>query len=270
MADFALDFPIFTGSLFFILGALLGSFANVVIYRMPNEKSVVSPGSHCYSCQKPVAWYDNIPIVSWFLLRGKCRSCKAKFSIRYAFVEFLMGSLFCGLFYWHGWNWLLLEHSIFIFSLVTVSFIDFDHMILPDEFTLSGIVIGLIGAALIPTREFMPALLGVVIGGGFLWAIAALYMALRKIEGMGGGDIKLLAWIGAVLGWQSIPFVVLSGSILGTLVGLYYMAKSKEGLQTAIPFGPYLAMGAILYIFGGQSLGAAYIRFFIPSLSTVN
>ena len=270
MAEVAEQAPILLGSILFIFGAIFGSFANVVIYRMPEGKSIVKPGSHCYSCNKPVAWHDNIPIVSWFLLRGKCRNCEAKFSPRYALVEFLMGALFCGLFFWHGWSWTLLEHCIFIFGLVTASFIDFDHMILPDEFTLSGIVIGLIGAALIPAREFMPALWGVLVGGGFLWAIAAIYMTLRKIEGMGGGDIKLLAWIGAVLGWQSIPFVVLSASVVGTLVGLYQMSKSKDGLQTAIPFGPYLALGAILFIFGGESLGEAYVRFFIPSLGTAN
>lgn len=270
MAELATQAPLFIGFLLFVFGAIFGSFANVVIYRMPEGKSIVTPGSHCYSCHKPVPWHDNIPIVSWFLLRGKCRSCQAGFSPRYALVEFLMGALFCALFFWHGWEWVLLEHIIFVFALVTASFIDFDHMILPDEFTLSGIVIGLIGAALIPTREFMPALWGVLVGGGFLWAIAAAYMWFRKIEGMGGGDIKLLAWIGAVLGWQAIPFVVLSASVVGTLVGLYQMSQSKEGLQTAIPFGPYLALGAILYIFGGESLGAAYIRFFIPSLSTVN
>lgn len=259
--------PLFWGVFFFILGSVFGSFANVIIYRLPQGKSVVKPGSHCYSCEKPVAWYDNIPIVSWFILRGKCRNCSAKFSIRYALVEFLMGVSFCALFFWHGWTWTFLEHLVFLFGLITVSFIDLDHMILPDEFTLSGIVLGLAGAYLNPARDFMPALWGVVLGGGFLWAVAAIYMAIRKIEGMGGGDIKLIAWIGAILGWQSIPFVILSASIIGTFVGFAQMTKSGEGLKTAIPFGPFLALGAIFYIFGGQSLGAAYIRIFLPSLS---
>lgn len=177
-----------------------------------------------------------------------------------------MAVAFCALYYWDGLSWNLLEHVVFLFGLITVSFIDLDHMILPDEFTLSGIVIGLVGAALNPEREFWPALWGVIIGGGFLWAIGAVYMALRKQEGMGGGDVKLLAWIGALLGWSAIPFVILSASIMGTIVGVIQMTRTKGGLTTAIPFGPYLALGAIWFIFGGQDLADAYIHFFIPSL----
>lgn len=127
--------------MFFIFGACFGSFANVIIYRMPKDESIVLPGSHCQNCQKPVAWYDNIPMVSWLLLRGKCRHCGVKFSFRYFFVELLTASLFSVAYFYIGWNWNLLEALIFIFALVCCTFIDFDHMILPDEFTLSGIVI---------------------------------------------------------------------------------------------------------------------------------
>lgn len=177
-----------------------------------------------------------------------------------------MAILFCALFLKDGFSWSLLEHLLFCFALVTASFIDLDHMILPDEFTLSGIVIGLIGAALNPDRSFMPAFWGVILGGGFLWATAAIYTAIRKQEGMGGGDIKLLAWIGAVLGWTSVPFVIIISSLVGSLVGLVIMAKFRKNLSHAIPFGPYLAFGAILFIFFGKELSDAYIRLFIPSL----
>lgn len=250
----------------FLFGACFGSFANVIIYRMPRGESVVKPRSRCSNCQKLISWYDNIPIFSWFILRGQCRHCKAKFSIRYSMVELLMAVAFLALYLKVGLNWLLLEYLIFAFGLIAASFIDLDHMILPDEFTLSGIVLGLLGAALNPAREFLPALGGVLLGGGSLWAVAVIYSALRKQEGMGGGDIKLIAWIGAVLGWTSVPFVVISSSLIGSLVGVIILLKSKEGFSKAIPFGPYLALGAFLYIFCGEQLTDMYIKFFIPSL----
>jgi leader peptidase (prepilin peptidase) / N-methyltransferase len=254
----------FWAPIFFIYGALLGSFANVIIYRLPLGESVVKPRSHCRNCRNMVAWFDNIPIVSFLMLRGRCRHCQAQFSWRYPLVEFLMGLIFCALYLHLGFSFFLLEAIIFSFGLVTVSFIDLDHMILPDVFTLSGIVIGLVGAAINPDRTIVEALIGVLAGGGFLWAISTIYFLLRKQEGMGGGDIKLLAWIGAVLGWQSVPFVILSSSLFGTLVGLVVMSRTKGGMQTAIPFGPYLALGALFFIFGGSQLAHAYISLFFP------
>jgi leader peptidase (prepilin peptidase) / N-methyltransferase len=232
----------------FIFGALLGSFGNVVIYRMPLGQSIAWPGSHCFACKTPVKWYNNVPIFAWFWLRGKCAKCKAPFSFRYPFVEFLMGALFAWAGYALGPSYFLIEALIFIFCLVCASFIDLDHMILPDKFTLSGIVIGLIGAAINPEREFLPALYGVLAGGGFLWAVAYLYYALRGREGMGGGDIKLLAWIGAVLGWQAVPIVILVSSVIGSIVGIILALRTKDGMGLAIPFGPYLAGGALLYL----------------------
>lgn len=170
-----------------------------------------------------------------------------------------------------GWSWTLLEYLVFIFSLVTVSFIDLDHMILPDTFTLSGIGIGLVGALLNPERDFYDSVFGVLLGGGFLWAIAYLYFVIRKREGMGGGDIKLLAWIGAVLGWQAIPLVILVASLLGSVVGigLALLATKRSAASTddtelatfAIPFGPFLALGALLYLlFDGAELARVYLE----------
>ncbi len=254
------------GTLFFIFGAMFGSFANVVIYRLPNDESVVTPRSRCPGCKKAIAWYDNIPIAAWLLLRGKCRHCKNPISWRYPLVEFLMGATFCALYFHVGVSWLLLEYCIFAFGLITASFIDFDHYILPDEFTIGGTVIGLVGAFLNPEREFLQSVYGVLAGGGFLWLISWLYLVIRKQEGMGGGDVKLLAWIGAILGWKAIPFVILFSSVVGTFVGVFQMIRTKGGLQTAIPFGPYLALAALVYIFSGSSLAESYIQFFIPSL----
>lgn len=255
------------GGLIFIFGCLFGSFGNVVIYRLPKGQNIAWPGSHCQSCQAAVRWYDNIPILSWVLLRGKCRQCQAPFSIRYPIVEGLMGLLFLASFLKFGLSWFLLEVLIFTFCAVVASFIDLDHMILPNQLTLSGIVIGLIGAFLNPEREFLPAFLGVLVGGGFLWAIAYFYFAIRKQEGMGGGDIKLIAWIGALLGWSAIPFVILASSLFGSLIGLSIVVKSKGDMKSVIPFGPYLVLGAFLYLFFGVEISEWYLDLFIPGLS---
>jgi leader peptidase (prepilin peptidase)/N-methyltransferase len=251
----------------FLLGACLGSFANVIIYRLPNQESIVHPRSHCGACKKTIAWYDNIPILGWFILRGRCRQCGAKYSFRYPFVELLTATLFVLAFHFVGFNWFLLEVLIFFFCLVVVSFIDIDHFILPDVFTLSGIVIGIIGAILNPERNFLDSILGVIMGGGFLWLIAYLYFLFRKEEGMGGGDIKLLAWIGAVLGWKAIPFVIVSSSILGSVIGILIAWKSQKGLKTVIPYGPYLALGAVLFVLGGEAIGLWYLELFFPFLN---
>lgn len=253
-------------AVFSLLGLVFGSFANVVILRLPRGESVVRPRSHCPQCKKQIAWYDNLPVLSWLMLKGKCRFCQTKISKRYPLVELLTALIFGALFLKVGWSWLLLEYLIFAFGLIVVTFIDLDHMILPDVFTVSGLIIGLAGAALNPERSFMSALGGVLMGGGFLWAIAVIYYSLRKQEGMGGGDIKLLAWIGAVLGWTSIPFVILASSLVGTLVGLVVAFKSEKGLKEGIPFGPYLTASAIAFILGGHELGLWYLRIFIPSL----
>lgn len=262
-----------------LMGACLGSFANVVIYRLPRGESVVRPRSRCGSCGTPISFRHNIPVLSWFLLRGKCASCGARYSFRYPAVEMLMAVLFMVAYLEMGWSWTLLESLIFIFSLVTVSFIDLDHMILPDTFTLSGIVIGLLGALLNPEREFLDSVYGVLLGGGFLWAIAYLYFVVRKREGMGGGDIKLLAWAGAVLGWKAVPFIILVASLLGSVVGIGMallatrgrssesateneaVADDSEVASFAIPFGPFLALGALLYLLlDGAELARLYLE----------
>jgi leader peptidase (prepilin peptidase)/N-methyltransferase len=263
----ALEWNQMLGNVFvFIFGALWGSFANVVALRYGTEKGVVWKRSHCLHCGKTIAWYDNIPVLSWFLLRGHCRHCHQKFSFRYAFVEFLMGLLFLLAYQHYGFSISTLEFFIFIFALVAASVIDVDHYLLPDVFTLSGILIGLCGSLINPDRTFLDALAGVLLGGGFLWSIAYLYTLLRKEEGMGGGDIKLIAWIGSVLGWKSIPFVILVASVLGTAGGLLVMSRQKKGLKSVIPFGPYLAAAAVLYLLWGEDIGLWYLNLFVPGL----
>jgi leader peptidase (prepilin peptidase) / N-methyltransferase len=252
--------------IFFVLGTIWGSFANVIILRLPRGESIVHPRSHCTSCGAWVAWYDNVPLLSWLMLRGRCRKCGARFSFRYFLVEMITGVLFALSFWKFGWSFSFLEMLPFCFALVVVTFIDIDHFLLPDVFTLSGIVIGLVGAVFNPQRTLPDAVLGMLFGGGFLWALAYLYFLLRKEEGMGGGDIKLLAWIGAVLGWQAIPFVIMASSFSGSIVGLLVAYRQKKGMKTMIPFGPYLALAAMVYVFAGESLGQAYVHWLFPSL----
>lgn len=262
--------PLFYLPILFILGALLGSFANVIILRLPKSESVVTPRSRCPNCQSPIAWFDNIPVLSYALLGGRCRKCQQKFSIQYPVVELLMAILFCAVGYSIGLKWSLLEYLILVFGLVVITFIDLKHYIIPDVFSLSGIVVGLIGSLINPERSFTTSLAGVLMGGGFLWAVAVIYLYLRKQEGMGGGDIKLLAWIGAVLGWPSVPFVILSSSIVGSLVGVAVMTRSKDGLKTVLPFGPFLAFGSVLYLLGGYKIAYSYLTLFFPWLEPID
>ncbi len=251
--------------LFFgVLGALLGSFANVLIHRLPAGLSIVRPRSHCTSCRQAVKWYHLIPIFSFLILKGHCAHCGARISFRYFIVEVLMAYLFCLCVHRYGLSFTSFEYLIFIFGVVTASFIDLDHMLLPDKITYPGMLLALVGSVLNPERHFIDSVLGLVVGGGSLWLVAYLYFLWRKEEGLGGGDIKLMAWIGALLGWQSIAFVVMTGSLVGTIFGLALSLGSSRSLKTAIPFGPYLALGALMFIFGGSQLSSLYLSLFFP------
>lgn len=251
---------------FFLMGAIFGSFANVAILRFPKGESLAHPGSHCPECKAPIAWKDKIPILSWIFLRGRCRNCQTKISVRYLIVELLTASLFAAAFLKIGWHWTLIEVLILFLGLVIVSFIDLDTFLLPDVFTLPGMVLGLAGGLLNPERGFVDSAVGLLIGGGFLWAVAYFYFLWRKEEGMGGGDIKLLGWIGAVLGWQSIAFVIVAASVFGSVAGLVTATREKKGMKTVIPFGPYLAFGAVLYVLAGQFIAERYTQFLFPFL----
>lgn len=252
-------------SFVFLVGICFGSFANVLIYRMPNDESILGR-SFCGRCGEAIPWHQNIPVLAYFMLRGRCGNCFRPFSIRYPLVELLTGLLFVWVFYIYGLSWLTLEILILVFGLMVGSFIDFDHMILPDEITIGGTIIGLIGAALNPERDFLEALIGVFVGGGTLWLVAYIYYVFTGREGLGGGDIKLLAFIGSVLGWKSIPFVILCSSTIGAVVGLILSRKNNEGLKTMIPFGPFIALAAFLYLSGLKSVGIWYLQLFFPDI----
>ncbi len=242
----SVEFSTFSAIFFFIFGAIWGSFANVLILRLPEKKSLL-PGSACTKCRKPIRWFHNIPIFSWIFLGGKCAYCKKAISHQYFIVEAVMAVLFCLAFMVYGWTLFFVEMLIFIFAAVTASFIDLKHYILPDVFTLGGLCIGLLGAALNPERSFWDAVIGFVVGGGFLYLTAYVHFLIRGIEGMGGGDIKLVAWIGAVLGWQSLLFVFLVASVTGSIVGVTSASVFKRSLKEPIPFGPFLTGAALIY-----------------------
>ncbi len=232
------------------LGAIVGSFLNVVILRLPQENSsIVFPASHCPKCETPLNWYENIPIISYIFLLGKCSHCKTKISVQYPIVELLMALLSGAVFYKFGLSITAVGYFLFCAALLAIIWIDIHHQIIPDVISLPGVIAGFLFSFFNPQLSWQSSLLGLLIGGGILYAIAMLYFILRKQEGMGGGDIKLLAMIGAFLGWQSLLFVIFFSSLTGTIVGLSAMAKQKKGGATRIPFGPFLSVAALLFLF---------------------
>ena len=239
----------------FVLGAIIGSFLNVCIHRLPQDKSVVSPPSHCPYCGTPIRFYDNIPLVSFILLRGRCRGCKARISLRYPLVELLTGLFSVILLHRYGISPLYLIYFAFFTSLTVVSFIDLSHKIIPDVVSLPGIVIGLAVSGLHPQLALKDSLIGVLLGGGTLYLVASGYYWIAKREGMGGGDIKLLAMIGAFIGWKGVLFTILCSSLLGAVVGgALMLISSAVDSKYAVPFGPFLSLGAIIYVLWGGSL----------------
>lgn len=238
-----------------LFGAIIGSFLNVVILRLPQEEgSIVFPASHCPSCKTPLSWYENIPIVSYIFLRGRCAHCNTTISLQYPVVELLMALLTAAVFHHFGLTVTGAGYFIFCAALVTIIWIDIHHQIIPDLISLPGIVLGFLFSFFNTNLSWQSSLIGLVVGGGVLYTIAFLYLLIRKQDGMGGGDIKLLAMIGAFLGWQSLLFVIFFSSITGTVVGLAAMVKQKKGGATRIPFGPFLSLAALTYLFFDQQI----------------
>lgn len=249
--------PLFASSLLFgafILGSIIGSFLNVCIYRIPAGLSVVSPRSRCPYCEAPISWYQNVPIFSYLALRGRCATCGIKISPRYALVEMFTGLLFSLVLWSFGLSPATLIYWVFCAGLVVITFIDLDHQIIPDVISLPGILVGFVGSFFVPWLGWFDSLLGVLLGGGLLLTIAWGYMFLTKREGMGGGDIKLLAMIGAFMGWKAIFPVIFISSMVGTLVGVPLMLFKRGDVRLAIPFGPFLSLGALVFLLWGPLL----------------
>jgi leader peptidase (prepilin peptidase)/N-methyltransferase len=256
-------------SIIFSFGAVVGSFLNVCIARIPNGESIVDPPSHCPKCKAPIPFYDNIPLVSYLFLKGRCRACGERISFRYFVVELLMASLSVALYHQFGLSLAFAVGFVFVAALIVISFIDLDVRIVPDVISLPGIVAGLVFSVvgryvvgdpfeLVPSP--LSSLIGILAGGGFLLALAWAYQAFTGVEGMGGGDIKLLAMIGAFLGWPAIPLTLFFSSLAGSVVGLTAMLIKGVGRRYALPFAPFLCLGAILYLFFGGDL----IRLYLP------
>lgn len=246
----------------FVFGACAGSFLNVGIYRIPRGESIILPGSHCPRCSAPIAWYDNIPLVSYLLLRGRCRHCGQPISPRYFVVEFLTAAVFLAIWLRFGASWLTPVYWLAAGGLILGSFVDLEHMIIPDRVSLGGIVAGLIFSVLLPQMHGVDShlkalglsLAGAALGGVSLWVIGVLGKMVFRREAMGLGDVKLLAAIGAFLGWQGVAFSIFASSVVGSLVGIYLVLSGDREWQSRIPYGPYLALGALLWILWGREI----------------
>lgn len=238
-----------------VVGAAVGSFLNVVILRLPREDaSIAFPASHCPQCHHPLSWWENIPLLSFLLLRGRCRSCQATISWMYPLVEAAMAIFSALLFQQYGLSVEYGRFFVFFAALLVIIFIDIHHQIIPDRISLPGIVLGFATSLFSEEISWQQSGLGLLLGGGVLYLVAWAYLTLTKRDGMGGGDIKLLAMIGAFLGWQSLLYVIFASSLSGSLVGIIAMIRQGKGGKTRIPFGPFLAFGAITWVLFQQQI----------------
>jgi leader peptidase (prepilin peptidase)/N-methyltransferase len=251
----------------FLVGCCIGSFLNVCIYRIPLGKSVVFPGSHCASCGSPIPWQNNFPVLSWVFLRGRAACCGTRIDGRYAIVELMTGLIFAGL--WSQFPWpLALAFAVFSCGLIIASCIDIDHFIIPDRFTLGGVAVGLVASTLVPSLHnqftawtgFTESLRGAFIGGLVLWLIAAGGSKLLGKEAMGLGDVKLMAAFGAFLGWPATLFILVFSSVFGSVFGIGLILRQQRAWGTRMPYGPFLAMAAMLWIFGGAGWTQNYLN----------
>lgn len=238
-----------------LIGLALGSFVNVCIYRIPLKKSIISPPSSCPHCGNRVRFYDNIPLISYLLLRGKCRYCRTPLAWHYPAVEAMIGLLSLSLFIRYGVSYQYLLWLLFTSALVAITFIDLHHQIIPDVISLPGIIVGL-AASFAPGAAVMwhESIIGIIAGGGSLFLVAFIYQRITGRDGMGGGDIKLLAMIGAWMGWRSLPIIIFLSSLVGSVIGLCFLLASGKGLRVRIPFGPFLSLAALVCLFFGPEI----------------
>jgi leader peptidase (prepilin peptidase)/N-methyltransferase len=241
-----------------IFGLLIGSFLNVCIYRWPRDLSVVRPRSKCPACDAGIAWYDNVPVLSWLLLRGRCRHCRARIHWRYPVVELLTAVSFAWFVSQHGLSLAAARYCVFTAILIALGFADADTRILPDELTLGGTLIGFVLSA-----SLTDSLIGAVVASGSLWLAGWLFKKLRHKEGLGLGDVKMLAMIGAFLGLQGALLTIVVGSFLGAIVGLVWIRLTgKDAASYELPFGTFLAVAGFLVAVGGESVIGWYTRNF--------
>jgi|Deesub1362A_J573_1020465.scaffolds.fasta_scaffold00375_10 leader peptidase (prepilin peptidase)/N-methyltransferase len=248
----------------FILGAVIGSFLNVCIYRLPRDISIIMPSSMCPSCGRPIRFYDNIPIISYILLKGRCRECGSRISIRYPLVEALNALLFVSVLHRFGSEspLLLVIYLFFVSSLIVITFIDLEFQIIPDRITIPWIPISLVfGATILPDPffrhdllGFKSSLIGMLSGGGLFYMIAIVGKAIFRKDAMGGGDIKLMAVVGGMLGYKGVILTTFIGSLAGSIVGMMVIFYNRQRWGVRIPFGPFLALGALVSLLSGQEI----------------
>jgi leader peptidase (prepilin peptidase)/N-methyltransferase len=280
-----MDPKTFADVILFLLGASIGSFLNVCIYRLPREDmSIKDPKrSICFSCGEKIRWYDNIPIFSYIWLRGRCRNCKTEFSIRYALVELLTAVLFVLIGRRFGYDIATPVYLVFTAALICGSFIDIDHFILPDEITIPGMIIGLfLGVGIpvfFPDSTFLPetwwdAVAGALVGGGSLWSLGVIAKAILRRDAMGFGDVKLMTMVGFLIGWEMTLLTLFLSAILGLVITLPIHVLKGKGRYAHLPYGPYLSLGAVLSLLWGETLfgwymdSAKYLGDFVARLLT--
>ena len=252
----------------FFFGACVGSFLNVCIYRIPLDQSVVHPRSHCPHCNYMIPWYHNIPLVTWVALRGKCHNCGAPITPRYFLVELLTAVLFLAAWNLHGVSWITLIDWLVISGLIMGTFIDFEHMILPDRVTIGGMIIGPIVSFFVPALHhkstwgegLTSSLIGLAAGFGTLYLVAKAGKLFFKKDAMGFGDVKLLGAIGAFFGWASVYFTIMVSSFVGTIVGVTLILRKSKEWQSRIPYGPYIALAALIWMLGGDRAWVWYVN----------
>jgi leader peptidase (prepilin peptidase)/N-methyltransferase len=237
-----------------VFGLCIGSFLNAAIYRLPLKVSVSKPRSFCPHCKTTIQWYRNIPVVSYIMLGGRCGECKEPISIRYPLVELAVAFIFSASVWWWGLSWASLSSIIFACSMLLLALIDADHRILPNVVTLPGILVGLLLAFVNPRIVWWDAFIGAVLGGSLLYLVAWIYLKVRGQEGMGMGDVKMIAMIGAFLGWQGALMTIFLGSLIGSVVGLLLMAIKGREWDYALPFGTFLALAAVIVDWFGAEL----------------
>ncbi len=244
-----------------LFGLLVGSFLNVCIYRLPRGTSIVWPASACGSCKRELRWFENIPIVSWVVLGARCARCKAPISLQYPLVEAITAVLFVLVAATTPVGPLLAARLLFVCALIVLFGIDLEHQILPNAITLPGIVIGL-AFSLVAPPGWQASLLGVLLGGGVLYAIAWGYYTVRREEGLGMGDVKMLGMIGAFLGWQAVLLTLVLASFSGAIIGVAMIALQRGSMKYALPFGTFLAIGALVAMLAGQPIIDWYAGFY--------
>jgi leader peptidase (prepilin peptidase)/N-methyltransferase len=243
-----------------VIGMIVGSFLNVCIHRLPLRLSLAWPASHCPTCKAPVKPYDNIPVLSYIWLRGRCRACQSPIALKYPIVELVTGAVFLGAFLMFDTP-VLAQRLLFACAMIVLFVVDLEHRILPDLITIPGIVVGFLFSLFMPPG-WIDSLIGIVAGGGSLWLMGELYYRVRHEEGMGFGDVKMLAMIGAFLGWKLMLLTLVLSSFIGSIVGVAMIALKQGDMKYALPFGTFLALGALAASTVGDRLVAWYATFF--------